>query len=186
MTSRPNGQQPYHNGLIHQAGKKKRTSDDLPEFIGDFVPVLDQTTYPKYPRSLKRRRLSYREQPWRQLLQSGIHFRKRLTLWKPQELLWIPLVLIITWGIVLWMGEKAVFRRKVEECAWNRWENWVRPCSCCPDGLIYHHDLPILTIFVARRIGSAPRRPRRGSSTGGSPYVSWTTVASLIAHGPLH
>ncbi len=45
--------------------------------------------------------------------------------WKPRDLLGIPLALIIIWGIVLWWGEEAVFRGKVEDCTWDRWETWV-------------------------------------------------------------
>lgn len=136
MTSRPNGQQPFRNGLIHQAGQKRRASDELPTFLEDFIPVLDQNVYQSHPTSLP----PSWEQLWKQLLQLGIQFLRRLKLWKPQKLWGTPLVLILIWLIVLWWGEEAVFRRKVEDCAWNRWETWVCPCSSYQDELSYRRN----------------------------------------------
>lgn len=37
----------------------------------------------------------------------------------------LPLLLIATWILTLWWGERVVFRRSIEQCAWDRWETWV-------------------------------------------------------------
>ena len=45
--------------------------------------------------------------------------------WNLRGLLGIPIALVIIWMLVLWWGEEATFRGKVEDCAWDRWESWV-------------------------------------------------------------
>ena len=128
MTSSPYGHTTFRNGLINQAGNKKRTSDELPPDIGNYVPLAesgsrayDFISGPPGP--------SYWQQIGTQLgkhlLQSGIQLLRRLLSWRPRDLLSIPLALIILWYIALWWGEEAVFRRKVAGCAWKGWENWV-------------------------------------------------------------
>ena len=61
------------------------------------------------------------DQIWRQ--SEGI--ARMLRSWRPMDLLFIPLALIIVWWVVLWWGEETVFRRSVESCAWKSWESWV-------------------------------------------------------------
>ena len=39
----------------------------------------------------------------------------------------LPFLFIVLWVISLWWGERVVFRRSVETCAWDRWESWVSP-----------------------------------------------------------
>lgn len=127
MTSNPYGHIPFRSGLINQAGKKRRTSDELPTDIDNYVPFAQ-------PRSEQNQNLDLGSPPYwqelgtqvgRQLLQLGILLFKRLMSWRPRELLGLPLVLILLWGLVLWWGEEAVFRRKVESCRWDHWETWV-------------------------------------------------------------
>lgn len=135
MTTRPNGLQPFRNGLIHQAGRKRRTSDELPPFIGDYVPFLDPASAQDSVSNSNRTGAQIWEQFGRPLLLSGIQLLRGLMSWRPRELLGIPLVFIFLWGFVLWWGEEAVFRRKVQDCAWNRWESWVCPFQCCQSTL---------------------------------------------------
>jgi len=33
--------------------------------------------------------------------------------------------LVIIWILVLWWGERLVFRRSVARCRWENWEQWV-------------------------------------------------------------
>ena len=130
MTSHLNGHPPYRSSLIHQAGKKRRTSDDLPPYLDNYVPFAPSQSSQSY--SSKSRQIS--TPPWqelglqlgRHLLQLGTNLLKSSMSWRPRDLLGIPIILIVLWGIVLWWGEEAIFRRKVEDCTWDRWESWVR------------------------------------------------------------
>jgi hypothetical protein len=33
--------------------------------------------------------------------------------------------LILIWVVLLWWGERSVFRQSTEACEWRKWENWV-------------------------------------------------------------
>ena len=120
MTSRQNGY-PSRNGLINQAGKKRRTSDELPSFLGNYLPILPNDPIQGYPSSS--RPLTHVD--WKQLWRRLLGIIRLLRLWRPSDLLGVPLVLILVWGVVLWWGEEVVFRRSVEDCAWSNWESWV-------------------------------------------------------------
>ena len=37
----------------------------------------------------------------------------------------LPYLSITLWVFTLWWGERVVFRRSIEKCAWHRWESWV-------------------------------------------------------------
>lgn len=120
------GSHPFRNGLINQAGKKRRTSDDLPPFIGNYVPVLQERSGQRFAPSSTIQGPSYWEQLGRQLWWLCRQLLNTLMSWRPRDLLFTPLVLIIVWVVVLWWGEEAVFTRKVQDCSWDRWETWVR------------------------------------------------------------
>ena len=34
-------------------------------------------------------------------------------------------VLILSWMVLLYWGERTVFRSSVQDCQWDSWENWV-------------------------------------------------------------
>ena len=124
------GQHSYGNGLINQAGRRRQTSTGLPPFLDDYVPVLPKGSGHSSTPSQRRTQLSgwrNRSMPLgRLLLQSSTRLLQRLGSWKCRDILGIHFILIIAWGIVLWWGEEVVFRRKVNSCTWDRWENWVR------------------------------------------------------------
>lgn len=37
-----------------------------------------------------------------------------------------PVALIVLWVIILWWGERSVFRDSIAACDWDKWERWVR------------------------------------------------------------
>lgn len=154
MISRPNGQPPIADGLLRQAATKRRTSDELPPFIGDYIPVLSSTAYQDYASGVKKSRSSHWDQLGQQLRQWGTHFLKQVMTWKLRDLFGIPLVLIVLWAVVLWWGEETVFRRKVEDCAWDHWENWVCYVHHC-EAEGYCH-LSTLADLDHQPTGSAP------------------------------
>lgn len=108
----------FRNGLINQAGRKRRTSNDLAPGIGDYVPLWNEQSAQAHRASSRPLGPSHRRQAWSRAV-------NMLGAWNPRGLLGIPLVLVIIWMLVLWWGEEAIFRRKVEDCAWDRWESWV-------------------------------------------------------------
>lgn len=123
MTSYPTGQHPFRNGLINQAGRKRRTSDDLPPGIGDYVPFLPPNE--GQTRVSRESGQTFWEYAGRQFLHIGVQLVRNVMSWRPRQLLGLPLVLIVLWSIVLWWGEESVFRRNVNDCSWDRWETWV-------------------------------------------------------------
>lgn len=125
MTSRPNGQPSIADRLLRPGGTKRRTSDDLPPFLGNYIPVLSSTAYQDHISGVKRSRSSDWQQLGGQLRQWGINSVNKVVSWRPRDILGIPLILVILWAIALWWGEEAVFRNTVDGCTWNRWENWV-------------------------------------------------------------
>lgn len=38
----------------------------------------------------------------------------------------VPVALIVLWVIILWWGERSVFRNSIAACEWDNWERWVR------------------------------------------------------------
>ena len=129
MTSDPNGHNLFRNGLINEAGRKRRDSDALPSDIDRYVPLLgaaskeEHSSAPRHPSSSYWQQVGI--QLGRQLIGLGTGVLKRLLLWRPKDIFGAPLLLIILWCVALWWGEEAVFRRKVEDCSWDRWETWV-------------------------------------------------------------
>ena len=118
MTTHQYAPNVFRNGLINQAGRKRRTSNESPPGIGDYVPLWNEQSAQAHRTSSRPLGPSLRRQEWSRAVQ-------KLGVWKPRGLLGIPLVLIIIWMLVLWWGEEAIFRRKVENCSWDRWESWV-------------------------------------------------------------
>ncbi|KAF6229869.1 hypothetical protein HO133_004206 [Letharia lupina] len=125
MTSHQNGH-PLRNGLINQAGKKRRTSDELPSFLGNYIPVLPNGPVQGHPSSS---RLPTRVN-WNEIWRRSLGIVGMLRSWRPRDLLGIPLALIIIWWVVLWWGEEVVFRHSVENCVWSNWESW--PATSTP------------------------------------------------------
>lgn len=120
MTLRQNGHL-SRNGLINQADKKRRTSDELPSFLGNYLPFLPND--PIQGHSPSSRPLTHVD--WQQLWRQSLGVIGMLRSWRPRDLFGVPLVLILVWGLVLWWGEEVIFRRSVEDCAWSNWESWV-------------------------------------------------------------
>ena len=55
------------------------------------------------------------------------HVRRNLT---KRRLLSFPHLIVLIWLFVLLRGERWLFHWKVEQCKWNKWENWVWPDFC--------------------------------------------------------
>lgn len=66
---------------------------------------------------------------WVSLLQSAHQLRRNLAL---SRLLSFPHVLVAVWVLVMLWGERWVFVNRVERCAWEHWEKWVRRQPCFP------------------------------------------------------
>ena len=145
MTSHPNGQPPFRSSLINQAGKKRRTSDDLPPFLDDYVPFAHSRSSQLH--ASESRQISpplWQElgsQLGGQLLQFGTYLLQTFMSWRPRDLLGLPLVLIFIWIVVLWWGEEAIFRRKVKDCTWDQWETWVRLSAAAVESGSLYRDL---------------------------------------------
>ncbi|KAL4886806.1 hypothetical protein BJY04DRAFT_176590 [Aspergillus karnatakaensis] len=50
----------------------------------------------------------------------------------------VPNGLILLWVCTLWWGERSVFRKSLESCAWNAWENW--PSDATPHHVAFIAD----------------------------------------------
>ena len=120
MTSHQNGH-PFRNGLIDQAGKKRRTSDELPSFLGNYIPVLQNGPAQGYPSSSRLKT----QVDWSEVRRQTWGIIRTIRSWRPKNLLYVPLALVVIWWVVLWWGEEVVFRRSVEDCTWSNWESWV-------------------------------------------------------------
>lgn len=118
MTTHQYAPKLFRNGLINQAGRKRRTSDELAPGIGDYVPLWNEQSAQAHRASSRPLGPSHRRREWSRAV-------KMLGAWNPRGLLGIPLVLVIIWMLVLWWGEEAIFGRKVAGCAWDQWESWV-------------------------------------------------------------
>lgn len=116
----------FRNGLIYQAGRKRRNSNDLPPGFGDYVPVLQNRLGPNYGSSSSPAGPPYWQEIGGQLIRQLVGM---LRTWRPRDILGIPLALVIIWMIALWWGEEGVFRRSVDACAWDRWESWPAPST---------------------------------------------------------
>src|SRR6266487_2874680 len=46
--------------------------------------------------------------------------------WNWKAVFNLPHALILLWLVVLWWGERTVFRKTIEACEWHNWERWVR------------------------------------------------------------
>lgn len=133
MTSHQNGH-PFRNALIDQAGKKRRTSDELPSFLGSYIPVLQDGPAQGYPSSS---RLETRVD-WSEVRRRTWGILRTIRSWQPKNLLYVPLALIVIWWMVLWWGEEVVFRRSVEDCTWSNWESW--PATSTPHHVVLIAD----------------------------------------------
>lgn len=56
--------------------------------------------------------------------------RRRRPFWQDvrsvmQSAFTVTTFLAIVWMYVLWWGERTVFRQSVDQCLWEKWENWV-------------------------------------------------------------
>jgi hypothetical protein len=65
----------------------------------------------------------YRVKPIAQRVIFGI----RQGNWTWRELVTTVKVLVLVWFVVLYWGERMVFKDSVDACRWEGWENWV--CS---------------------------------------------------------
>ncbi|KAA6415346.1 MAG: manganese ion homeostasis (Fr) [Lasallia pustulata] len=52
--------------------------------------------------------------------------------WGLRHIAKVPLALILLWVIVLWWGERSVFRYSIAACDWDTWERW-------PEDATPHH-----------------------------------------------
>ena len=72
-----------------------------------------------------------------------------------------PLLFIFCWIYTLWWGERSIFQRQVEDCAWGRWETWV---SNTPHGYLLSNR---------KRLISRSRQERFPTTLFSSPILSW-------------
>ena len=131
MTSYHDGRPIFRNGLIEKAVSKRRISDELPAFASQYIPSLPPAT----DRSSYSRPQSTWEPYWHHAKNEAYWFLRslgsRLQRSRPRDLLDIRVFFIILWALLLWWGEENTFRRKIQDCDWDRWETWVSHMSRC-------------------------------------------------------
>lgn len=131
MTSPLNGSHSHSNfrnsssgaPLINNARNKRRLSDELPSFLGSYIPTLSDND--------RRRAVTNTgtdsDYHYSQALAYIHALQMRLQdLQRPRinDFLDVRILLVLFWAFVLWWGETAVFDRQVSKCAWNNWEEW--------------------------------------------------------------
>lgn len=47
--------------------------------------------------------------------------------WSWRRIVTLGRVLIVVWFIVLYWGERGVFKSSIDACRWENWEHWVYP-----------------------------------------------------------
>lgn len=103
-----NTAQSYQNGDRIPTGFADRY--DWPQrFIRRFLTGFER----KLSQSHKPHSTSSKSQPARNL-------------WTLRSLFNIPFGLVLVWLLVLRWGEQTIFKRMIQDCAWDRWESWVR------------------------------------------------------------
>ncbi len=100
--------QPFGSELEQPRGLAQRFLERLPPKVGHYVPYLQTRFSRGYAHGASNSRSHSSREPW-----------------KLRSLLDVRLGLILSWILLLWWGEEAVFRGSVDDCAWDRWESWV-------------------------------------------------------------
>ena len=121
MTSHQHAPPTFRNGLIHQAGRKRRNSNDVPPGFADYVPILPSRVGFQYGAAPRPAEGSYLQVFVREMTENLINMFRS---WRPKKLLSIPITLVFIWMVALWWGEQAIFRRSISACAWDNWESW--------------------------------------------------------------
>jgi hypothetical protein len=62
----------------------------------------------------------------------------------------LPHFLVAVWIVALMYGERWVFKKSVQECAWDNWERWVS-CMGARDREDYEADRNIYSLQVRHR-----------------------------------
>ena len=55
-----------------------------------------------------------------QQCKAGLHGR-----WNLRSFLTLGKILTVLWFLLLYWGERSIFRNSVDSCEWSNWENWV-------------------------------------------------------------
>ena len=110
------------HGQILKAGRKQRTSDDVPSFLSHYVPELPSEGFSAGSAGRQAstwdilRLHTSRAAAW---LEAAV---RTLRL---QDIINIPVGIVLLWILVLWWGEEHVFNRSISTCEWDKWETWV-------------------------------------------------------------
>ncbi|KAI9789459.1 MAG: hypothetical protein M1816_006001 [Peltula sp. TS41687] len=64
--------------------------------------------------------------------------RLRLSQWRWRHLFTLPVLLTLTWFVVLYWGERQVFVSSIRACNWSQWESW--PADATPHHVILVAD----------------------------------------------
>ena len=147
--------QPLHqNGLIAYATTphKRRLSDELPPFLGSYIPTLEGHDQRRTVPSAASARNDWHDL-WEEckkhlyytakatysvttaamvlLLNELLQLRNRH--WRAKDFLDIRIALVIVWVLLLRWGEITVFDTSVSRCTWEQWEDW--PSGATPHRL---------------------------------------------------
>ncbi len=170
MTSH-NANNPSRSSLINPPAIKRRVSDELPPFLGQYVPVFNE---PSGSSGIARSGSGWT--PYLHRIEGRLrrlgNFAKGLRL---RDFLDSHLCVILIWAFVLWWGEELVFNHKIKSCAWGQWERWVSPV---PRNSVSRRPLTI----IALRSRSSSFGSYCGPSTGRSTHLSRTPLAALESH----
>ncbi|KAI9834904.1 MAG: hypothetical protein M1838_005447, partial [Thelocarpon superellum] len=68
----------------------------------------------------------------------GSHPTRGPRRWSLASVVNLPNALAVCWILLLWWGERTVFRSAIDECHWNRWERWAPGAT--PHHLVFIAD----------------------------------------------
>ncbi len=124
------------------------------------------------------------------------HIRRAQQRLIPKRLLSLPNILILSWVLLLWWGERWVFRSSIANCLWSNWEKWV--CASLLQMLSSPHNAQcnpcvcsrfLTTQFTAIGIERSPSHLYRRPSISRPAYLPRPPMALLhphdASHGPL-
>jgi hypothetical protein len=86
----------------------------------------------------------------------------------------LPHLLVAIWTVALMYGERWVFEKSVQECAWDNWERWVSYMAARDRE---DHEADMNRIYPAFRFDAAPLDISCGSSTHRCTFISRSAMA---------
>ena len=115
-----------HTPLISQIPPnpqhKRRVSDELPSFLGDYVPTFNAADIQRATAQLPSTWEQWSQYLHQQLSYHYTRFKNRR--WRWQDMLDVRFYLILIWISTLNWGEHGAFNSSIQRCDWRHWEQW--------------------------------------------------------------